>query len=63
MSKSNTTFSIEVEDMKAVCPLGEVVGNKMISEERIPVIIVPKNLRPFDPSDHDMVERPRSVYS
>jgi uncharacterized metal-binding protein len=38
MSKSNTTFSIEVENMKAVCPLGEVVGNKMITEERIPVI-------------------------
>ena len=32
-------------------------------EERIPVLMVPKNLRPFDPSDHDMVERPRSVYS
>ena len=38
MSKSNTTISIEVEGIKAVCPLGEVVGNKMISEERIPVI-------------------------
>ena len=38
MSKSNTTFSIEVENMKAVCPLGEVVGNKMITEGKIPVI-------------------------
>lgn len=38
MSKSQQNFSIEVESMKAVCPLGEVVGNQMIAEERIPVI-------------------------
>ena len=38
MSRSNTTFSIEVENKKAVCPLGEVVGKKMIDEGRIPVI-------------------------
>jgi uncharacterized metal-binding protein len=38
MSTSNTTFTIEVEGMKAVCPLGEVVGNKMIAERKIPVI-------------------------
>ena len=38
MSKSNTTFSIEAEGIEAVCPLGEVVGNKMIAEEKIPVI-------------------------
>jgi uncharacterized metal-binding protein len=38
MSKSNTTFTIKVEGMKAVCPLGEVVGNRMISEGKIPVI-------------------------
>jgi uncharacterized metal-binding protein len=38
MSRSKQYFSIEVESMKAVCPLGEVVGNKMIAEEKIPVI-------------------------
>jgi hypothetical protein len=38
MSQSKQNFSIDVEGMKAVCPLGEVVGNKMIDEERIPVI-------------------------
>jgi uncharacterized metal-binding protein len=38
MSQSKQNFSIDVEGMKAVCPLGEVVGNRMIAEERIPVI-------------------------
>jgi uncharacterized metal-binding protein len=38
MSESRQNFSIEVEGKKAVCPLGEVVGKKMIAEERIPVI-------------------------
>lgn len=38
MSDSKQTFSIDVEDLKAVCPLGEVVGHRMIAEERIPVI-------------------------
>jgi len=38
MSKSKQNFSIDVESMNAVCPLGEVVGNKMIDKERIPVI-------------------------
>ena len=32
MSESKQNFSIEVEGKKAVCPLGEVVGNKMIPE-------------------------------
>jgi len=32
-------------------------------KERIPILIVPENSRPFDPSDHHMVERPRGVYS
>jgi len=32
------TFAVEVEAMKAVCPLGEVVGKKMIAEQNIPVI-------------------------
>ena len=38
MRKSKQNFSIEVENMKAVCPLGEIVGNKMIAEGKIPVI-------------------------
>jgi uncharacterized metal-binding protein len=38
MSKSKQIFSIEVEHKKVVCPLGEVVGKKMITEEKIPVI-------------------------
>ena len=38
MSKPKEDFSIDVEGMKAVCPLGEVVGNKMIAEGKIPVI-------------------------
>ncbi len=38
MSESKQNFSIEVEGMKAVCPLGEVIGNKMIANGRIPVI-------------------------
>ncbi len=36
--KDARNFSIEVEEMKAVCPLGEVVGDRMIAEDRIPVI-------------------------
>jgi uncharacterized metal-binding protein len=38
MSASKQNFFIEVESKKAVCPLGEVVGKKMVAEERIPVI-------------------------
>ena len=38
MRESKQHFSIEVEGKKAVCPLGEVVGNKMIVEGKIPVI-------------------------
>jgi len=38
MSSLKQNFSIDVEGMKAVCPLGEVVGNKMIAKGRIPVI-------------------------
>ena len=38
MSESKRSFSIEVEGMDRVCPLGEVVGSKMIAEEKIPVI-------------------------
>jgi len=38
MSQSRKNFSIKVEGMKTVCPLGEVVGNQMIAEGKIPVI-------------------------
>ena len=38
MSESKQNFSIAVESKKAVCPLGEVVGKKMIAEGKIPVI-------------------------
>ncbi|NIO16511.1 MAG: hypothetical protein GTN70_05875 [Deltaproteobacteria bacterium] len=38
MRGSKQNFAIEVEGTKAVCPLGEVVGKKVIAEERIPVI-------------------------
>lgn len=38
MCDSKKNFSIEVKSMKAVCPLGEVVGKEMISEGKIPVI-------------------------
>jgi uncharacterized metal-binding protein len=38
MSASTRHFSIAVEGMKAVCPLGAVVGNTMIAEGKIPVI-------------------------
>jgi uncharacterized metal-binding protein len=38
MSELRRNFAIEVENMNAVCPLGEVVGKKMIAEEKIPVI-------------------------
>ena len=38
ISKSRQNLSIEVEGIEAVCPLGEVVGKRMIAEERIPVI-------------------------
>ena len=38
MSGAKQGFSVKVEGMKAVCPLGEVVGNEMIAERRIPVI-------------------------
>ena len=36
--ETKQNFSIEVEGIKKVCPLGEVVGNKMIAEGKIPVI-------------------------
>lgn len=38
MSDSKLNFNLEVQDMKAVCPLGEVVGAQMIAETKIPVI-------------------------
>lgn len=36
--KTRKNFNLKVEGMKTVCPLGEVVGSKMIEEDRIPVI-------------------------
>ena len=36
--ETKQNFSIEVEGIKTVCPLGEVAGNRMIDERRIPVI-------------------------
>ena len=38
MKQQESKFSIEVESMNAVCPLGEVIGKKMIDERMIPVI-------------------------
>lgn len=38
MRKTPENFTVEVEATKAVCPLGEVVGNEMIAEGQIPVI-------------------------
>lgn len=38
MSTERQNFAIEVEGTRAVCPLGDTVGNKMIAEQRIPVI-------------------------
>jgi hypothetical protein len=38
MSNQECSFHVEVEGMKAVCPLEEVIGKKMIDDERIPVI-------------------------
>ena len=38
MNDLKTTFPIEVEGNNTVCPLGEVVGMKMIEAGRIPVI-------------------------
>lgn len=38
MCKSGQSLTLEVQGMKAVCPLGEAVGAQMIAEKRIPVI-------------------------
>ena len=38
MRESEGAFPLQVEDRKAVCPLGEVVGKEMIVAGRIPVI-------------------------
>ncbi len=38
MSTQKERFNIEIENIKAVCPLGEVVGAQMIDENKIPVI-------------------------
>ncbi len=38
MSKSNTTFSIEVVGTESLCPIGEVKGKKRLAEGNTPVI-------------------------
>jgi len=38
MRVSKQNFAIQVAGKKAVCPLGEVVGKKMVAEKKIPVI-------------------------
>lgn len=38
MNKSKQNFPLQVEGRKTVCPLGEVVGKKMMEESKIPVI-------------------------
>ncbi len=38
MSTSKTSFSIEVERTDGRCPVGEKVGNRNMTEERIPVL-------------------------
>ncbi len=38
MSKSNTTFSIEIERTENRCPIGEKIGNRNMSEGKIPVL-------------------------
>ncbi len=38
MCELKQNIFIEVEGMEAVCPLGEVVGDKMIAKGKIPVI-------------------------
>ncbi|MHC4283587.1 MAG: putative zinc-binding protein [Planctomycetota bacterium] len=38
MSKSNTTFSIEIEGIENRCPIGEEIGNRNMSESKIPVL-------------------------
>ena len=35
---NDTKFSIEVEDTKNRCPIGETVGNRNIAEGKIPVL-------------------------
>lgn len=38
MSDTNTTFSVEIEDTKDRCPIGEIVGNRSMEEGMIPVL-------------------------
>ena len=38
MSKTNTNFSVEIEDTKNRCPIGETVGNRNIAEGNIPIL-------------------------
>ena len=38
MTNSLLNFSLQVQGMKAVCPLGEAVGAQMIAEKKLPVL-------------------------
>jgi uncharacterized metal-binding protein len=38
MSRNNNIFTIEVEDTKNRCPIGETVGQRNIAENKIPVL-------------------------
>jgi uncharacterized metal-binding protein len=38
MTQSEQRFSIEVESIKSKCPIGETIGNRNITEKRIPVL-------------------------
>ena len=38
MNQTKTFFSIEVENTKNKCAIGETIGNRNITEERIPVV-------------------------
>jgi len=38
MGNSERNFNLEVQGIKTVCPLGEIVGGQMIAEKKIPVI-------------------------
>ncbi|MCK5351818.1 hypothetical protein KAJ77_04535, partial [bacterium] len=38
MNQAQTNFSIEVENTRNRCPIGETIGNRNITEARIPVL-------------------------
>lgn len=38
MKESKTTFTLEVDTTAGKCPVGEIIGNRNIAEEKIPVL-------------------------